>query len=67
LARSANERKRKSHPAIDFAGLTILVDHPDRAPDRKMLQALFLSSDQDPASAPAGEPLGSQSALLISS
>jgi hypothetical protein len=67
LARSANERKEMSQSAIDSVGLTILVDHPDRAPDRKMLQALFPSSGQDPASAPAGDPLASQSALLISS
>jgi hypothetical protein len=67
LARLAKARQKWIHPEVDLRGLTILVDHPDRAPDRTMLQALFLPSRQDPSSAPKGERLGSISALLISS
>ena len=67
LARLAKARQKWSHPEVDLRGLTILVDHPDRAPDRTMLQALFSPSRQDPSSAPEGERLGSVSALLISS
>lgn len=67
LTRLAKARQKWSHPEVDLRDLTILVDHPDRAPDRTMLQALFLPSRQDPSSAPKGERLGSISALLISS
>jgi hypothetical protein len=67
LTRLAKARQKWSHPEVDLRGLTILVDHPDRAPDRTMLQALFSPSRQDPSSAPEGERLGSVSALLISS
>ena len=67
LTRLAKARQKWSHPEVDLRGLSILVDHPDRAPDRTMLQALFLPSRQDPSSAPKGERLGSISALLISS
>jgi hypothetical protein len=67
LARLAKARQKWSHPDVDLCGLTILVDHPDRAPDRIMLQALFSPPRQDPSRAPEGERLISQSALLISS
>jgi hypothetical protein len=67
LTRLAKARQKWSHPEVDLRGLTILVDHPDRAPDRTMLQALFSPSRQDPSSAPEGERPGSVSALLISS
>lgn len=67
LTRLAKARQKWSHPEVDLRGLTILVDHPDRAPDRTMLQALFSPSRQDPSSAPEGERLGSVSALFISS
>jgi hypothetical protein len=67
LARLAKARQKWSHPEVDLRGLTILVDHPDRAPDRTMLQALFSPSRQDPSSAPPGERPGPQPALLISS
>jgi hypothetical protein len=67
LARLAKARQKWSHPEVDLRGLTILVDHPDRAPDRTMLQALFSPSRPDLSSAPPGERPGPQPALLISS
>lgn len=53
------------HPKIDL-GLSILVDHPDRAPDLTDLQHLLSISRQDPSRAPEGEPLASPAQLLIS-
>jgi len=67
LTRLAKARQKWSHPEVDLRGLTILVDHPDRAPDRTMLQALFSPSRPDLSSAPPGERPGPQPALLISS
>lgn len=67
LTRLAKARQKWSHPEVDLRGLTILVDHPDRAPDRAMLQALFSPSRPDLSSAPPGERPGPQPALLISS
>jgi hypothetical protein len=67
LVRLAKARQKWNHPEVDLGSLTILVDHPDRAPDRTMLQALFSPSRQDSSSAPPGERSGHQPALLISS
>jgi hypothetical protein len=67
LARLAKARQKWNHPEVDLGSLTILVDHPDRAPDRTMLQALFSPSRPDPSITPPGERPGSQPALLISS
>jgi hypothetical protein len=50
--RLAEIRRRWSHKDMDIRGLQILVDHPDRALDRAMLQALFSQHRQDtPAAA----------------
>ena len=67
LVRLAKARQKWNHPDVDLRGLTILVDHPDRAPDRTMLQALFSPARPDPSSAPPGERPGPQPSLLISS
>jgi len=67
LARLAKARQKWNHPELVLRGLTILVDHPDHAPDRTMLQTLFSPSLPDPSSAPPGERPVSQPALLISS
>ena len=67
LVRLAKARQKWNHPEVDLGSLTILVDHPDRAPDRTMLQALFSPARPDPSSAPPGERPGPQPALLISS
>ena len=42
-------RHQRGHPEIDLRGLTILVDHPDRAPDRTTLQSLFPAFSEDPS------------------
>jgi internalin A len=67
LVRLAKARQKWNHPDVDLRDLTILVDHPDRAPDRTMLQALFSPARPDPSSAPPGERPGPQPSLLISS
>ena len=67
LAHLAKARQKCRQPEVDLRGLTILVDHPDRAPDRIMLQELFSPSRPDPPRAPEGERLAPQPPLLISS
>ncbi|MBM5817488.1 MAG: hypothetical protein FJ083_13160 [Cyanobacteria bacterium K_Offshore_surface_m2_239] len=69
-ARLAEIRRRWPHKDMDIRGLQILVDHPDRALDRAMLQALFSPPRQDtPAAAedlqPARQP-APQLSLIIS-
>lgn len=49
LAHLAMARHQRGHPEIDLRGLTILVDHPDRAPDRTTLQSLFPAFSEDPS------------------
>jgi hypothetical protein len=67
LAHLAKARQQRSHPEVDLRGLTILVDHPDRAPDTTTLQALFSSFREDPSSASEGKRPDPSAQLLISS
>jgi hypothetical protein len=56
-ARLAEIRRRWSHKDMDIRDLQILVDHPDRALDRAMLQNLFSPPRQDtPAAAEDVQP-----------
>jgi hypothetical protein len=66
LTRLARARQQWDHPAIDLRGLTILVDHPDHAPDRTTLQTLFPSFTEDPSSPPLDAVPRSAAELLIS-
>lgn len=56
-ARLAETRRRSSLNGgeLDIRGLQILVDHPDRALDRAMLQALFPSSRHGPSTRAAAK------------
>ena len=69
-ARLAEIRRRWSHKDMDIRDLQILVDHPDRALDRAMLQNLFSPPRQDtPADAEDVQPdlqPASQLSLIIS-
>lgn len=72
MAQLAKARRKWNDPSIDLRGLSILVDHPDRAPDRTMLHTFFQPSREaisreGSSPAPEGERPGPQAALLISS
>ena len=67
LARLAKARQKWRHPEVDLRGLTILVDHPERGPDRSTLQTLFPTSRDDPSRTSRGEGPDPPDQLLISS
>lgn len=50
LAGLARARQQLDHSKIDMRGLTILVDHPDCAPDRTTLQHRFSAVYEDSSS-----------------
>lgn len=62
----ARARQQWDHPAIDLRGLTILVDHPDHAPDRTTLQKLFPAFTEVSSSPPLDTLPRSATELLIS-
>lgn len=66
LAHLAWARQKWDDPTLDPRGLTILVDHPDRGPDRLLLQALFAPTLPGPSPAPPVEGSSPPAQLLIS-
>jgi hypothetical protein len=62
----ARARQQWDHPAIDLRGLTILVDHPDHAPDRTTMQKLFPAFTEVSSSPPLDALPRSAAELLIS-
>ena len=66
LAGLARARQQLDHPKIDLRGLTILVDHPDRAPDRTTLRHRFSAVYEDSSSPLETTPPRPASELFIS-